>query len=121
MGATLFVVYMLVFPAMQFVYKQQVAADKGKGKKSRLAQEEEEESNSASDISDPERTPLLRRQEVSHARMAESSVTQAGSNAGDSIRKDLAFFAMGTLLLAVESTLIAVFDTQVILFIGKKC
>ena len=136
-GVSLFVVYMFVFPAMQFVYKHVTAAtttttktgeqDKGSSSSSTSRPAHERSSNSSnssnegpSDISDPERRPLLRKKDVSHAHMVEETVTQVGSNAGDSIRKDLAFFAMGALLLAVESTVIAVFDTPVILFIGKK-
>ncbi|KAF9349484.1 hypothetical protein BGX34_001768 [Mortierella sp. NVP85] len=131
MGVSLFVVYVFVFPALQFMYKHVVAA--AGATTTRTAGEQDEGSHSGglahgessssssegpSDISDPERRPLLRKKDVSHAHMAEETVTQVGSNAGDSIRKDLAFFAMGAMLLAVESTVIAVFDTPVILFVA---
>ncbi|KAK3813973.1 MAG: major facilitator superfamily domain-containing protein [Benniella sp.] len=133
-GASFFVVYMFLFPAMQFVYKHVTAAATSTattsttttaGEQDELAHERSISSSSSSsnegpsDISDPERRPLLRKKDVSHAHMVEETVTQVGSNAGDSIRKDLAFFAMGALLLAVESTVIAVFDTPVILFVGS--
>lgn len=93
---------------MHLVYDR-VTGERG-GKGSRLAQE----SSGSSDIPDLiESTPLLR--DGSNA----VSVTQDGSNAGDAIRKDQAFFALGMLLLTFGYTLIVVFDTSAIMFIGK--
>lgn len=112
-GVSTLVVYIALFPAMQFVYKHVTADRRGKG--SRLAQE----SSGSSDIPDlTERTSLL--QDGPNAHMAEESVTQDGSNAGDTIRKDQAFFVLGMLLSAFGYILIVIFDTPAIQFIGKE-
>ncbi|KAF9975383.1 hypothetical protein BGZ65_008270 [Modicella reniformis] len=114
-GVASFAVYIAVFPALQFIYAGVTAHLQGRGS---ISVQESRGSSAIPDL--PEYTPLLK-DVVPNARMTEESVTQVGSNnAGYSIKKDLTFFLIGLLLYAIGNLVIAVFDTEVTLFVGME-
>ncbi|KAG0242487.1 hypothetical protein BGX31_000260, partial [Mortierella sp. GBA43] len=112
-GAAMLVVYVVIFPAMQAVF--QYVTKGRRGEDSRSAQV----SNGSSDIpNETEHTPLLQEEGVPNAHTTEESVTQAGSNAGDIIRRDLTFIVLGTMLFLLSHIIVPAFDTPTILFIS---
>ncbi|KAG0300825.1 hypothetical protein BGZ98_008835 [Dissophora globulifera] len=122
-GVAIFLVYVAIFPAMQFIYDYFTKDRKVAGRSSigNGALPKHSLSNATADLR--ECTPLLLETVTDDAvayDYGESGSQHKEVDDTKSFRKDIWFFIFGTALYALGYAIVAVFNTAMILYIGKR-